>query len=183
VVEHSGNYRQLQSPVFVDNISPTIKVTYPYTDDTFVAIKEGDSDKIRIQADANDNAPMGRVEFYMDGNLMGESSVAPYNILWPIVLTPTETITGWNLITVTHIISAVAFDAAGNVSTSQEVLIHVAPEPPKKKTTSVAPQGSPSAPDMAGRRALLAANDSRRLWRPLLNGLWSRWGAVWLRGA
>ena len=135
VIEQSGNFRQMQVPVFVDNISPTVKVTYPFTDDTFIAIKEGDSDKIRIQAEAVDNVSMGHVEFYMDGNLLGESSVAPYNILWPIVLTPTITAAGWEMITVTHIITATAFDAAGNISTSQEILIHVAPEPPKKKTS------------------------------------------------
>jgi membrane carboxypeptidase/penicillin-binding protein PbpC len=134
VIEHSGNYRQLHVPVFVDNISPTIQVTYPYTDDIFIAIKEGDSDKLRIQAEANDNAAMGHVEFYMDGNLLGVSSVAPYNILWPIVLTPTQFITGWAQITVTHVITAKAFDSAGNVTVSQEVLINVGPEPPKKST-------------------------------------------------
>lgn len=133
IIEHSGNHQPLTFPVFVDNVTPTIKVTYPYTDDTFIAISEGDSDKIRIQAEATDNAQMGHVEFYMDGNQIGVSSVPPYNILWPIVLTPTEMITGLVTITKTHIITATAYDAAGNQTTSEEVLIHVAPEPPKKK--------------------------------------------------
>ena len=62
-------------PVFVDNVTPTIKITYPYTDDTFIAIKEGDNDKLRIQADASDNVAMGRVEFYMDGSAAWERAV------------------------------------------------------------------------------------------------------------
>jgi chitinase len=153
VIERSGNFRQVHVPVFVDNISPTIKVTYPYTDDTFIAISEGDNDKIRVQAEATDNAVMGHVDFYMDGNLLGQSSVAPFNILWPIVLTPTITASGWEMITVTHIITANAFDAAGNISTSEEILIHVAPEPPKKKT------------GFLWWDALLMAQDQRWIWR------------------
>ena len=140
VVQNNGNTRQVPVPVFVDNVTPTIKITYPYTDDVFIAVTEGDNDKIRIQAEATDNAAMGKVEFYMDGNLLGESSVPPYNILWPIVLTPTITADGWQMITTTHILTATAFDAAGNYTTTEEVRIYVAPEPPKKKATL---EGSP----------------------------------------
>lgn len=157
VVEHSGNSRQLYVPVFVDNISPTIKVTYPYTDDVFIAIKEGDSDRIRIQAEATDNAAMGHVEFFMDGNSLGVSSVAPYHLLWPIILTPTQTITGWVQITTTHIITAMAFDMAGNITVSQEVLISIAPEPPKKTSMIERLTRSPLA--------LLQTPQWRWLWR------------------
>ena len=58
----------------------------------------------------------------------------PYNILWPIVLTPTLTAKGWEMITTTHTITATAYDAAGNSTVSEEVRIDVAPEQPKKKT-------------------------------------------------
>jgi hypothetical protein len=135
VVEHSGNYQQVRVPVTVDNITPTIRITYPYTREVFIAITEGDNDKIRIQADAKDNAAMNRVEFFMDGDLLGVSTVAPYHILWPIVLTKTEeTPQGPRLITQTRVITATAYDQAGNATTSDPVEIQVAPEPPKKKS-------------------------------------------------
>jgi len=147
VIEHSGNFRQVRIPVVVDNLTPTIRITYPYTGDTFIAIKEGDNDRLRIQAEATDNAAMGHVEFFMDGNSLGVSSVPPYHILWPIVLTPTETITGLAYVTVSHIITATAYDAAGNSTTSPEVRIEVAPEPPKKKAAAPWPDLAVLLPD------------------------------------
>lgn len=124
VIESTGNVRQVRIPVVVDNVTPTIKLGYPNENDVFIAIKEGDNDKLRIQAEATDNAAMGHVEFFLDGKPLGLTSVAPYNVLWPISLS--------GVITTSHIITATAVDAAGNRADSAPVKIWVAPEPPKK---------------------------------------------------
>ena len=73
----------------VDNISPTVKVSYPYTKEVFY-FKPDNPEKMRIQADARDESAMERVEFFMDDQPIGISTVAPYNIFWPIVLTRTQ---------------------------------------------------------------------------------------------
>lgn len=135
VVQQNNNYNQIAIPVTVDNISPIVKVTYPYTNEVFY-FKPDNPEKLRIQAEATDNAAMDRVEFYMDDQIIGSSTVAPYNIFWPIVLT--KTVQG-KLVTDTHTIYAIAFDAAGNQQRSEPVVIRIAPEPPKPKPQSALP--------------------------------------------
>jgi len=129
VVAHSGHWQQASLPVTVDNISPTVKITYPITKEVFYYDKDN-PDKLRIQAEATDNAAMGRVEFYLDGQALMTSTVPPYNMLWPIVMTTTITDTKI-IVTETHTIYAIAYDAAGNQQKSEEVVIQVATEPPK----------------------------------------------------
>ncbi len=147
VVQNNNNYSQVAIPVTVDNISPTVKVSYPYPKDVFY-FKPNNPEKLRIQAEAKDETAMDRVEFFMDDQLIGISTIAPYNILWPIVLANTV---GGSLGD-SHSIYSVAYDAAGNQQKSDPVTIRIAPEPPKP-TTLLAPdlwRADPPAPGVPG---------------------------------
>ena len=54
--------------------------TYEKPEDVYV--KE-DAEIVSITADARDEWEMDRVEFYLDGNKIGESTVAPYSVRAP----------------------------------------------------------------------------------------------------
>jgi hypothetical protein len=53
-----------------------------------------DDEWINLQVDAVDNFSMNRVEYFMDNQKIGESTVAPYTLRWNIVMTDTP-ITRW----------------------------------------------------------------------------------------
>ena len=56
VVQNNNNYSQVAIPVSVDNISPTVKVSYPYAKEVFY-FKPNNPEKLRIQAEARTKAP------------------------------------------------------------------------------------------------------------------------------
>ncbi len=72
--------------VTVDNTLPTVELLNPEPDKVYV--KEDDL-WVNIQADATDNFSMNRVEFFLDDQKIGESTVAPYTLRWNIVMTDT----------------------------------------------------------------------------------------------
>jgi 1A family penicillin-binding protein len=139
VVDSNNFYRQSTIQVTVDNISPTVEVTYPITEQLYVM---EDDEWVSIQAQALDNFSMDRVEFYFDDELLTYDTVSPFNQRWTIVMTTTlaqdtalreqlEQLTEepplelTNSITVPHTIHVVAIDAAGNRMKSEEVQIYV----------------------------------------------------------
>ncbi len=110
-----GNLQQASLQVIADNISPTIKMLNPEPDQTYVVKKD---EWVNIQVDAHDNAAMGRVEFFLDDNLLGYTTVAPYTLRWTIPITGIGP----------HTIHAVAYDAAGNIARTEPTKIKVEPE-------------------------------------------------------
>ncbi len=136
VIDWNNNYRQATIQVTVDNISPTVEVTYPITEQIYVM---EDDEWVSIQAQALDNFSMQKVEFYLDDELLTYDTVSPYNQRWTIVMTTTvqedaalremltedSPITLTNSITVPHKIHVIAVDAAGNIMESEEVMIYV----------------------------------------------------------
>ncbi len=136
VVDWNNNYRQATIQVTIDNISPTVEITYPITEQLYVM---EDDEWVSIQAQAMDNFSMKKVDFYLDEELLTYDTVSPYNQRWTIVMsttleedaalrkmiTETSPITLTNLITVPHTIHVVAVDAAGNRMKSEEVVIYV----------------------------------------------------------
>ncbi len=83
VVEGSGNYRPARIQVIVDNKPPKVEIIHPPEG----AIYTLESDEwVNIQVDAIDNYAMDRVEFYLDGQQIGYSTVAPFTKKWTIVL-------------------------------------------------------------------------------------------------
>jgi hypothetical protein len=70
------------------------------------------SAKVVISAEAADSASgVSRVQFYVDGALLGTSASSPYRVTWNARKTRTGT----------HALNAVATDAAGNSATSSVV--------------------------------------------------------------
>ena len=70
----------------------------------------------RLEADADDDVGVAGVQFKLDGvNLGAEDTAAPYTINWD-----TTTVNNGN-----HTLTAVARDAAGNISTSDGVTVNV----------------------------------------------------------
>ena len=110
VVKRNGSYQQAAIQVTVDNTPPTVKLIYPYEGAVYVMEED---EYVNIQAEAVDNYSMDKVEYYLDGELLGYSTVPPYNTKWNIVADGT------------HEIYVVAVDAAGNKAESEKVKIHV----------------------------------------------------------
>ena len=145
VVDYHNYYRQNTIQVTVDNISPTVEITYPITEQLYVM---EDDEWVSIQAQAIDNFSMNKVEFHLDDQLLTYDTVSPYNQRWTIVMSTTleqdaalrETLTEDTPITVTesitvpHTIHVVAVDAAGNRMKSEEVLIYVVHKQEEKET-------------------------------------------------
>ena len=86
VVEGSGNYRSSRVQAIVDNTAPKVEIIHPLEN----AVYTLESDEwVNIQVDAVDNYSMDRVEFFLDGQQIGYSTVAPFTKKWTIALTNT----------------------------------------------------------------------------------------------
>ena len=102
VMQHNGGVQTNDVPVVVDNAPPTVKIVYPENDQSYIM---EDDELVSITADAQDAWEMDKVEFYFDGNKLGESTVAPYSIRWTIVMTSEKPIFGGETITSTRTIT------------------------------------------------------------------------------
>lgn len=100
----AGNFIS-SSPVQVytiDITAPTVTVTKPTSGQAF------SGGLISVSVTANDNVGVTHVDLYGDSSLIGTSSTAPYNFYWNT--------SGYSL--GSHALTAKAYDAAGNVSTT-----------------------------------------------------------------
>ena len=101
VSQHDGNIRTAAVQVTVDNISPTVEILHPGDGDLYLMEQD---EWVSITADATDDWAMDRVEFYMDNNLLGTHTVAPYSHRWTIVMSDTIPIAG-QIISVTQVVT------------------------------------------------------------------------------
>jgi hypothetical protein len=86
VVEGNGNYRTARIQVIVENKPPKVEIIHPLEGAAYTL----ESDEwVNVQVDAIDNYAMDRVEFYLDGQQIGYSTVAPFTKKWTIALTDT----------------------------------------------------------------------------------------------
>jgi Zn-dependent metalloprotease len=90
-----------------DTIPPTTSITSP-TGGTV-------SGTITISANAADNVGVTNVEFYVDSGLIGSDASSPYSVSWN-----TTTVSNGN-----HTLFTRAFDAAGNMGQSANVVVNV----------------------------------------------------------
>jgi glutamine amidotransferase PdxT len=108
-----------------DTTPPAVSVTSP-------AVGATVSDTVTVTATASDNIGVAGVQFQLDGaNLGSEDLSSPYSISW-------DTATASNG---THVLTAIARDAAGNQTTSVPVLIttsNTAPAPTPEGSMSFA---------------------------------------------
>jgi hypothetical protein len=68
------------TPPRVEFINPEPDTVYEYVPDPLL------NDWINFQADASDNFSMNRVEYFLDNQKVGESTVAPYTLRWNVNL-------------------------------------------------------------------------------------------------
>jgi len=78
---------------------------------TATASESGTTGTITLSATATDNVGVTKVEFYIDGALVGTSTTSPYSV----------TYNSANLANGTHSLVAKAYDAAGNIGSSTAV--------------------------------------------------------------
>jgi hypothetical protein len=97
----------LRTVVLNDTTPPTVSLTAPANGSTV-------SGTVTLTATASDSGSVARVEFYVDGALLGTDSLSPYSL-------------GWNTagLTGSHTLQARAYDAAGNMATSSTVTVTV----------------------------------------------------------
>jgi membrane peptidoglycan carboxypeptidase len=110
-VRNNQSFEQAIIQVTVDNTPPEIELTFPLPNQEFFLPAD---EWVTIQPLVQDNVSMDRVEFYLDNRRVGQSAVAPFTYQWVI-----RGAVG------NHTIHAVAYDAAGNSTTSDSVAIRV----------------------------------------------------------
>lgn len=107
----AGNVGQSQySSVTVSNdyTAPMVGITSPASGSTLRG-------NVTVTVDAADNVGVNRVEYYLNGALLGTAGSAPYSFDWN-----TKTMANGN-----YAIMAKAYDDAGNVAQSNNVLVTV----------------------------------------------------------
>jgi hypothetical protein len=85
--------------VTLDNTPPQLAIMYPQAGQIIHIAQEP---QVALQAQANDPF-LEKVEFYMDGILVGQSSQAPYGVVWASKAGK-------------HVLSVTATDRAGNTA-------------------------------------------------------------------
>lgn len=118
VLHNDGTAQRSSIQITVDKTAPQVQIAYPYPDQEYVL---GGDEWVNIQADAEDNFAMQRVDFFIDGNQFESSTVAPFNKKWTLSneagLAPGQTRE--------HEIRVIAVDAAGNQTESEAIRIRV----------------------------------------------------------
>jgi len=112
VVDHSSAMRQATIQVTVDNVTPTVELSYPPDGKVYIL---GKDEWVNINAEVTDNYAIARVEFYRNDEEepFAVRTVPPYNINWFITELGEQRF------------RAVVYDAAGNRAESDVVTVRV----------------------------------------------------------
>lgn len=106
-----------------DTTAPSAaSVTSPTTGSTV-------SGTVTLTASASDNTGVARVQYYVDGSLLGQSATSPFSFSWNTGATYAGT----------HVLYARAFDAAGNYSTMSVTTVSVGNGSPADTTAPTVP--------------------------------------------
>jgi len=131
-VDGAGNlsaYSNIASAATTDTIAPSVSITSPAADATVAGT-------IAVSATATDNVGVVGVQFRLDGaNLGAEDTTAPYSISWNTA----------GVADGSHILTARARDAAGNITTSSGVTMNVLNNPPPAFDFSLSNEGAKNA--------------------------------------
>lgn len=111
LVRTDDSIKEFVIPLTVDNTPPSVNILYPSDHQVYRLADEF----VTIQPNVVDNISMDRVEFYVDGQLIAISTIAPFNERWFI--------SGTGI----HFIELRAYDTAGNVTVSKRLTIEVTP--------------------------------------------------------
>lgn len=82
-VNRGDGPRQWTTPVTIDNSPPSVVLSEPRADRLYVM---EDDEQININALVNDTWAIGKVEFFVDGAVIGTATVAPFNERWKITM-------------------------------------------------------------------------------------------------
>lgn len=127
-----------------DTTAPSVSLSSP----TSGAILKG---TVSVAAIATDDVGVTRVDFYLDGSiLIGSRTASPWSVAWD-----TSTVSAGS-----HALTARAFDAAGNSSTSTPVTVTVAAPVPADTTPPVSAITSPAAGATVVRRSTVTITAS-----------------------
>ncbi len=103
----SFNFGLQAIPIIIHNLSPEVEITSPTNRQYFLA-----ASSVTLTATASDaDGSVAKVEFFVDGQKVGEDTDAPYSTVWN------------NPSVAAHILTAVATDDQGATTTSSEVLV------------------------------------------------------------
>mgnify|MGYP001819416065 FL=1 len=91
-----------------DDVSPLVWISHPPSNAVI-------GDEVTIVADATDSRSVSRVEFVVDGDTVSTDFTSPYEFTWDASGQPTASV---------HLISAVAWDLAGNRGESHHLPVH-----------------------------------------------------------
>lgn len=80
-VNRGDGPRQWTTPITIDKTPPTVVLSEPKADRLYVMEQ---AEQININALVNDTWAIDRVEFMLDGEVIGTSTVAPFNERWKI---------------------------------------------------------------------------------------------------
>jgi membrane carboxypeptidase/penicillin-binding protein len=111
VVRFDNSIDEFVMQVTVDNQPPTVEMVTPQPEQTYTMNDEF----VVIQPLITDNISMERVEFYVDGELIATSTIAPFNERW-IISGPGQ-----------YIIEVRAYDRVGNSTISDRIRVNVEP--------------------------------------------------------
>lgn len=90
-----------------DTVPPTVAITTPPNGATL-------SGSVTLEATASDNVAVSSVQFKLDGvNIGASDTTAPYSVVWNSALTQNGT----------HVLTALATDTGGNITTSSSVTV------------------------------------------------------------
>jgi membrane peptidoglycan carboxypeptidase len=84
VTRNDGSTKENAVQLTVDNTPPAVAIADPIEGQRYVT---EDDEWVSITADARDDWAMDRVGFYLDGQKIGVSTVAPFSRRWDIALT------------------------------------------------------------------------------------------------
>ncbi|MCG3208856.1 MAG: Monofunctional biosynthetic peptidoglycan transglycosylase [Anaerolineae bacterium] len=106
VVRGDQSFERRSIQVTVDNTPPVVELINPEPDTVYQwDPKPLLNDWVNFQVDAKDNLSMSRVEYYLDNQKIGETTVAPYTLRWTVELTQTAIRRYEAPITTTEVIS------------------------------------------------------------------------------
>ncbi|MDR3577697.1 MAG: transglycosylase domain-containing protein [Anaerolineaceae bacterium] len=105
VVQKDQHIQSATIQLTVDNTPPDTQINYPAPNQQFQTSTDA---QITLQAQANDAIGVAKLEWYLDGERIGQNEQAPYNLVW-------QTAAGQ------HTLLVKAYDLAGNVTNSSPV--------------------------------------------------------------
>ena len=110
VIDHKNQIQSAVIQVTVDNLPPSVRITYPAADSEISPTNSA----VTLSAEVSDQVGIASAEWRLDGNNIGERTQPPFTILW----SPTPG---------SHTLQVIATDTAGNQTASQKITFKILP--------------------------------------------------------